>query len=220
MNNILEKVLIGIVGGAVGVYICKKLLTGQVEKDKKDLEEKLEEADKVIKDVNRQIDRTVTSVYAKEAKEIFRSRLDAFDLKTVAIRECKDSMKTITETELNRIIRERYSSEITSSIRSEIERKCQGEIQHAVSMYVNEDYIKQISRKYINEETKDILERQIEKAIDSCDINDIVSDYLDDNSIRFDSILRKAITKAVKEKVEDISIEVDDDDSLIRISFD
>lgn len=220
MNNILEKVLIGVIGGAVGVYICKKFLSAQVEKNKKDLEEKIEDVDKVLSDVNKRIDRTVSSIYNKEAKEIFRSRLDSFDLKSAAIRECKDSMKSITETELNRIIRERYSSEITGAIRSEIERKCQGEIQHAVSMYVNEDYIKQISRKYINEETKDILERQIEKAIDSSNIDDVVSDYLYDNSIRFDPMYRKAIMKAIKEKIEDISIEVDDDDSPIRISFD
>ena len=89
---------------------------------------------------------------------------------------------------------------------------------------MDEDYITRIATAYIRSEVVGILETQVDKMLDSYDIDDLIDDYLDDHPIKVESAIKKVAAKAVKEKVEDLEIKAYyeddlDDEGTIRISF-
>ena len=245
MSDILEKVAIAIIGGVVGAVLFKKLGEKDLRHKEENFDDKIKEADKriaeadkkiqiakdsiksysdlasaLIDDLSHEVDTAVKSVYEREAKESFRRKLDDYDYKSIAIKECKDSMLKITREELRSIIRYEFGPQISDILELEVKKYFNDNIQRTVQTNIDSEYIMRTAKLFIREEVVNILEDRADKALDDCNIEDIVEDYLKERSIKLESIIKKTVTKLISEKVDDLDLDVDDEEKNgIHITF-
>lgn len=225
MNETFEKVTIAVIGGIVGaiLVICiNKRDNHRIESKEEKLDKKIEQAEKSLDDISKKVDAAVKSVYETEAKEAFKRKIDYIDLRDIALRECKSSMRNIIDTQLKMLIHSEFISRVRPILEDETKHYFKDKVECIAKIYLDEDYITRTAKAYIRSEVIGILETQTEKMLDSYDIDDLIDDYLDDHPIKVESAIKKVAVKAVKEKVDDLEIEYEDDlddEGTIRISF-
>lgn len=225
MNETFEKVTIAVIGGIVGAILVaclNKNFDHRIEHKEEKLDKKIEQAEKSLDDISRKVDSAVKSVYDSEAKEAFKRRLEDVDLKGIAIKECERSMRDITDLQLKMLIHSEFISRVRPILEDETKHYFKDKVEGIAKLYLDEDYITRTAKAYIRSEVIGILETQTEKMLDSYDIDDLIDDYLDDHPIKVESAIKKVAVKAVKEKVDDLEIEYEDDlddEGTIRISF-
>ena len=228
MNESLEKVIIAVVGGVVGAFIIKKIMDSKDQRDEKKFDKRIARADEIIgnakdslnrvnsfyydvsKEISSKVDSAIRQLYKEDSKENFKKQLDEFNFKDIAVQECKNSMRDITDSELSKLINSTYREQVHNVFEYEIRKYFDNNVKDFVKNSLDENYIQRMSRSYIKDQIVGILEDRADKALDDCDIDDIVEDYLKDRSIKLESIIRKTVTKLVAEKVDDLDLEVDD----------
>jgi hypothetical protein len=238
MNEVFEKVVIATIGGIIGAVIIKKIEEKKRNKEEETFGQKIKRADEILEDcewrlkadselannaiidLSRKVDAAVKSVYDGEAKAGFKRKLDDYDFKSIAIKECKESMQDITDSELRKLIYAKYSAQVCTVLGEEIRKYFKENVTDVVKTTLDENYIQRTARSFIKDEVVGILEDRADKAISSCDVDDIVKDYLKERSVKLESIIRKTVTKLVSEKVDDLDLEVDDEPTNgIHITF-
>ena len=227
MNETVEKITVAVFGGLIGalVVICiNKRDDHRIESKEEKLDKKIEQAEKSLDDISKKVDTAVKSVYESEAKEAFKRKIDYIDLRGIAVKECKSSMRDITDLHLKMLIHSEFTSQVRPVMEDEIKKYFKDKIDDLAKSYLDEDYITRIAKAYIRSEVVGILETQVDKMLDSYDIDDLIDDYLDDHPIKVESAIKKVAAKAVKEKVDYLEIKAYyeddlDDEGTIRISF-
>ena len=226
MSETSEKLGIAIIGGILGaiVIVClNKKYDHRLEHKEEKLDKKIEQAEKSIDDIHAKVETAVKKVYDGDAKNAFKRKLDDFDFKSIAIKECRLSMEAITNSELSRLIRDKYSSQVKQVLEDEIKRCFQQKAEDIAKGYLNEDFVDRTAKAYIRNEVYNVLELQTDKMLNDYDIDNVINDYLDDHSGKVESIVKKAASKAVKELldgVDDIRVEYNpDDEESVHITF-
>lgn len=238
-----------VVGGIIGIIALDKIEGKKRDKEEENFKTKMAEANKTIdhykkkmddliddfkfdidcnnklagsaiNDIHNKVDHAVKTVYDTDAKVAFARKLDDYDFKSIAINECKDSMQDITDSELRKLIYAKYSAQVHTVLEEEIRKYFSNKITDVVQSTIDENYIQRTARNFIKDEVIGILEDRADKAIDDCDVDDIVKDYLKERSVKLESIIRKTVTKLVSEKVDNLDLEVEDEPTNgIHITF-
>ena len=226
MSETSEKLGVAIIGGIIGaiVIVClNKKYDHRLEQKEEKLDKKIEQAEKSLDDISTRVEKAVKTVYDGAAKDAFKRKLDDFDFKSIAVKECRLSMEAITESELSRLIRDRFSSQVTKVLEDEIKRCFQQRAEDIAKGYLNEEYVDRTAKAYIRNEVYNVLELQTDKMLANYEIDDVINDYLDDHSSKVEGAVKKAAAKAVKElldDIDDVRVEYDpDDEESVHITF-
>lgn len=187
-----------------------KYLDKSVEKEKeviKQNEEKLTQniikSEQLLGTLPEQVDKAVRFVYDNEARGAFERRLRNVNIEELAITECQKTIKGIEDSVLRKYIRDTYSAQVRSTLSDEIRAYFKDGINKIVDNEIDSEFIRRTARNYVKDEIGDIVEGEVEKAVDRCDVDAAIESYIEDNSNKFDTQIKKNITKILYEKFDD-----------------
>lgn len=188
----------------------RKYLNKSVEKDKENIkmnEERLAQniikSEQLLGTLPDQVDKAVRFVYDNEAKSAFDRRLRSVNIEELAVNECQKTVKGIEDSVLRKYIRDTYSAQVRTTLSDEIRAYFKDGINKIVDNEIDSDFIRRTARNYVKDEINDIVEQEVEDAVDRCDIDAAIESYIDDNSNKFDTQIKKNITKILYEKFDD-----------------
>lgn len=189
---------------AIGsICYIKKHLNKTMEDEKKALQKNIEESEKLLKEIPDQVDSAVRFIYDNEAKSAFERKLKTINIEELATIECQKTIKKIEDPVLRKYIRDTYSTQTRNIIEDEVKKYFKEGIKHIVDTEIDSDFIRRAAKNYIRDEAKDILEDEVERVVENSDVDEAIENYIDDNSTKFDSLIRKTITKILYEKFDD-----------------
>ena len=209
--SVVGSMVAGFVGAYAAFRYAKKNYDKSVDDYKTKLEENIKKSDRLVKDISDQVDAAVRFVYDNEAKSAFERRLKTINIEEVASAQCQKTIKGIEDSVLRKYIRDTYSAQVKSIVGDEIKNYFKDGIKKIVAEEIDSDFIRRSAKNCVKDSVEDILEDEIKRALDKIDFGKSVMSYIDDNSIKFDSNIKKEITKAVYDRLDDIAETLADD---------
>lgn len=206
-TDILEIGVGAVVGSVIGIFVGNYISKKYLEKERKQLEEATKNAQDAINDISEQVDSAVRFVYDSEARAAFDKRLKSINLEEVALSECKNNLKNIEDSVLRQQIRQSYSAQVHDVMREELKAYFQGGIKKMVDIDIDTEFIQRTAKQYVKNEVGEVLEKQVRNTMSSSDFDDAIKDYIDENTSKVDTMIRKAVGKVMAERIDDDLIE-------------
>lgn len=206
-TDILEIGVGAVVGSVIGIFVGNYISKKCLEKERKQLEEATKNAQDAINDISEQVDSAVRFVYDSEARAAFDKRLKSINLEEVALSECKNNLKNIEDSVLRQQIRQSYSAQVHDVMREELKAYFQSGIKKMVDIDIDTEFIQRTAKQYVKNEVSEVLEKQVRNTMSSSDFDDAIKDYIEENTSKIDTMIRKAVGKVMAERIDDDLIE-------------
>lgn len=206
-TDILEIGVGAVVGSVIGIFVGNYISKKCLEKERKQLEEATKNAQDAINDISEQVDSAVRFVYDSEARAAFDKRLKSINLEEVALSECKNNLKNIEDSVLRQQIRQSYSAQVHDVMREELKAYFQSGIKKMVDIDIDTEFIQRTAKQYVKNEVGEVLEKQVRNTMSSSDFDDAIKDYIEENTSKIDTMIRKAVGKVMAERIDDDLIE-------------
>ncbi len=189
---------------AVGALFWKK------DHDKKDLKEKEEELTKAIanakdqaNDISNKVDEAVRFVYDNEAKRAFDRKLQTINLEELATNICKRNLQKIEDSVIRKQIEQAYVTQIRGTMKDCLKDYFKDGIKKMVDDEIDTDFIRRMAKTCVKDDVHDILESEVEKMVRDCDVSDVMADYIDSHSTKYDASIKRVINDAVGNDIDD-----------------
>ena len=192
-----------IVAGAIGSVATRYFINSDLKEEKSKLNDAIANAEKSSQNIAEQVDTAVRFVYDNEARGAFERKLRSVNVEEIAVNECKNSIRKVEDSVIRQSIRNSYDSQIRKVMQDELKEYFKTGIKRLVDTEIDTDFIRRTARDYVKNETNDILEKEISNEVGKCDVSQAVEEYIDDNSSKFDTLIRKEIKKVISEKFDD-----------------
>ena len=198
------------------LFIKERELQEKTEKADALVKSVEEQADKAMKNLAEQVDAAVRFVYENGAQIAFEKRLKTINIEMIAENLCRSEIHKCEDTVITRIIRDEYSGQIRQVMQNELKEYFKKGIKEMVDVDIDADFIRRIAKQYVKDNAIDILEDEIKKAvrnynvagrvediIEDCDLDDAVEEYINSHPSKLQEAIRKSVNTILKDKLDD-----------------
>lgn len=166
----------------------------------KELSDTIAKAQRELDNLHEGVADAVRKVYAEEARNEFSSSLKKVNVAAMAERYCEKSVKELEESTIRKALKDGYSSKADKLVKEELEKFFADGIHKYIDGVIDEESIRRLTRKYVNDRLDDIVGDIVEKKVSDSDIREAAESYIRHHSSEYEYYIRKALRDSIFEE--------------------